>query len=69
MLVRFEKLPGNVQALILARLALEMKVAKAQSIFHLAKIRHSNVADLWRTICHKAAQPVCTIPIEMQQRT
>lgn len=69
MLMPFEELPGNVQALILAKLAAEMKVAKANSIYHLAHIRRSNIGDLWRTICCKAGQPVCTIPVGVQQRT
>lgn len=63
MLMRFEELPGNVQALMLAKLAMEMRAANAHSIHHLAKIKGSNVADLWRAVCCKAAQPVCTVPI------
>ena len=63
MLTRFEELPINVRALILARLATEMKAAKAGSVHHLAKMQRSNVNVLWRAICRKAAQPACTIPI------
>jgi len=63
MLMRFEELPGNVRALILAKLATEMKSANADTIYHLAKMQRSDVHDLWRTICRKAAQPICTIPI------
>jgi hypothetical protein len=69
MLMRFEELPGNVQALILAKLAMEMKAAKARSIYHLAKMQRAHVGDLWRTICRKAAQPVCTIPIGVLRST
>lgn len=69
MLRPFEELPRNVQALILAKLAIEMKAAKAHSIYHLARIRKSDVGDLWRTVCRKAAQPVCSIPIAVRQRT
>lgn len=63
MLTRFEELPENVRALILAKLAAEMKSAKADSISHLAKMQRLDVRCLWRIICRKAAQPVCTIPI------
>jgi hypothetical protein len=69
MLLRFEELPGNVRALILAKLAIELKAAKAHSIYHLAKMQRSDVGDLWRTICRKAAQPVCTVPIGVLQKT
>jgi hypothetical protein len=63
MLTRFEDLPANVRALILAKLAAAMKSAKAASIHHLAKMQRSDVDGLWRIICRKAAQPACTIPI------
>lgn len=63
MLTRFEELPVNARALILAKLAAEMKSAKAYSIHDLAKMQRSDVDRLWRVICRKAAQPVCTIPI------
>ena len=63
MLMQFEELPVNARALILAKLAAEMQSAKAASIYHLAKMQRSNVHSLWRVICRKAAQPVCTIPI------
>lgn len=63
MLTRFEELPINARALILAKLAAAMKSANAGSIHHLAKMQRSDVHGLWRVICRKAAQPVCTIPI------
>ena len=63
MLKQFEELHENVQALMLAKLAIEMKAAKAHSIYHLARVQKSDVSDLWRDICRKAAQPFCTIPI------
>jgi hypothetical protein len=55
MLMRFEDLPENVRALILAELATEMTSARAGSIYHLAKMQRSDVRDLWSTICRKAA--------------
>jgi hypothetical protein len=63
MLPRFEELPGNVQALILAKLAVEIKAANARSIHHLAIARRTDVRALWRIICRKAAQQLCTIPV------
>lgn len=63
MLMKFEDLPRNVQALILAKLAVEMNAARAHSIYHLAKMQKRDVPEVWRTICRKAAQPVCAIPI------
>jgi hypothetical protein len=68
MLKQFEELPENVQALMLAKLAIVMKAAKAHSLYHLAKIQRSEVSDLWRNICRKAAQPLCTIPIEVLKK-
>jgi hypothetical protein len=62
--MRFEELPENVPALILAKLATEMKAARAHSIYHLAKMRRSNVGDLWRIICRNVSQPVCTMPLD-----
>lgn len=67
MLTAFEELPGNVQALILAKLAIEMKAAKARSINHLAKMQRSDVGDFWRIICRKANQPVCSMPVEKER--
>jgi invasion protein IalB len=69
MLTRFEELPVNVRALILAKLAAEMKSAKADSIYHLARMQRSDVHGLWRVICRKAAQPVCTMPIGVFEET
>ena len=60
---RFEDLPGNHQALILAKLAMEMTARNALSIHHLARTRQTDLMGIWRSICRKAGQPVCTIPI------
>jgi hypothetical protein len=60
---RFEDLPGNHQALILAKLALEMTEQNAPSIHHLARTRQTDLMGLWRSICRKAGQPLCTIPL------
>jgi hypothetical protein len=61
---RFEDLPGNHQALILAKLAMEMTERKAPSIHHLARTCRTDLMGIWRSICRKAGQPLCTIPIE-----
>jgi hypothetical protein len=63
-MTRFEDLPANAQALILAKLAGELRGQKSPSIYHLAKQRRTDVMGVWRGICRKADQPVCTIPIQ-----
>lgn len=65
---RFEDLPGNTRALILAKLAIEMSAESARSIYHLAKMRETDVVNLWRSICRKAGQPLCAPPIEVKRR-
>jgi hypothetical protein len=60
---RFEDLPGNHQALILAKLAMAMSERNAPSIHHLARTRQTDLMGIWRSICRKAGQPVCTIPV------
>lgn len=67
-MTRFEDLPGNTRALILAKLAVEMNAQSARSIHHLAKMRETNVVNLWRSICRKAGQPLCALPIEAERR-
>ena len=66
-MTRFEDLPRNMQALILAKLAMEMDLHKSSSIRHLASKRATNVTGIWRDICRKAGQPTCTIPIEAME--
>jgi len=60
---KFEDLPGNHQALILAKLALELSVQNVPNIHHLAEALQTDVMGVWRTICRKAGQPICTIPV------
>lgn len=64
-MVRFEDLPGNLRALILAKLAMEMSAQKASNIQLLAKMRGTDVMSVWRGVCFKAGQLGCTIPIEV----
>jgi len=64
-MVRFEDLSGNVRALILAKLSMGMSAQKASSIHLLARMRGIDVMGVWRGICLKAGQPVCTLPIEV----
>jgi hypothetical protein len=68
-MTKFEDLPGNRQALILAKLALEMSTQNASNIQHLAKARQTDVMGVWRTVCRKAGQPVCTIPMAAMYQT
>ncbi len=62
-MTRFEELPGNVRTLILAKLAMEMRQLNAIDIRHLALLRRVSMAELWRGICRKAQQPVCSLPL------
>jgi len=62
-MTKFEDLPANTQALILAKLASELHMQKSLSIHHLARQRRTDVMSVWRGICRKANQRVCTIPV------
>jgi hypothetical protein len=68
-MMRFEELPANAQALILAKLAMELRVHNTASIRHLAQTRKIDVMSLWRGICRKANQPVCTIPLDAMNQS
>jgi hypothetical protein len=61
---RFEDLPLNARALILAKLAVEMKAQNARTLRHLAQIRRTDVNELWRNICRSAGQRPCTLPAQ-----
>ena len=67
-MAKFEDLPGNVRALILAKLAAELAAHKSTNLHALAKIQRTDVTHAWRDICRKAGQPVCTIPADVIQR-
>jgi len=63
-IVKFEELPANARALILAKLALVLQAQNSASIHDLAQTQRTNVTSLWRAICRHARQPVCTIPLD-----
>lgn len=62
--IKFEELPANARALILAKLAAAMRAQNSASIHDLAQTRRTDVASVWRSICRSANQPVCTIPLD-----
>jgi hypothetical protein len=64
---KFEDFPGNIRALMLSKLAMEMAVLGCANIRDLAKKRRSDPLTIWRDICRKSGQPACTIPIEAMQ--
>lgn len=64
---KFEDLPGNIRALMLSKLAIEMTMQKCVTIRDLAKMRHVDTLTVWRNICRRSGQPVCTIPVEATQ--
>jgi len=67
-MAKFEELPENVRALILAKLAAELAAHKSASLYQLARMQRTDMAHVWRDICRKAGQPVCTIPAEVMHR-
>lgn len=62
-MTRFEELPGNVRTLMLAKLAMEMRQLNAIDLRHLALLRRVSMTELWHSICRKAQQPVCSLPL------
>jgi hypothetical protein len=66
-MAKFEHLPENVRALILAKLAAELAAHKSADLHELARMQRTNVAHAWRDICRKAGQPACTIPADVMQ--
>ena len=65
----FEDLPHPVRTLILGKLALETMHAGCGDIAELAKRREQTIAAVWRDICRKAGQPVCTVPSHIELAT
>ena len=63
-IIKFEALPANARALILAKLAVVLQAQNSASIHDLAETRRTDIASLWRSICRKAKQPVCSIPLD-----
>lgn len=67
-MAKFEELPENVRALILAKLAAELAAHKSSNLHQLARLQRADASHVWRDICRKAGQPVCTMPAEATQR-
>jgi len=63
-IIKFENLPANARALILAKLAVALQAQNSASIHDLAQRRRTDVTSLWRSICRKARQPICSIPFD-----
>ena len=66
-MAKFEELPENVRALILAKLAAEMATHKSTNIHQLARSQKVDIAQTWRSICRKAGQPVCTMSTQIMK--
>lgn len=64
-IIKFEELPANARALLLAKLAVALRARNSATIYDLAETRLIDVMSLWRRICRKAKQPVCTIPADV----
>lgn len=67
-IVKFEELPANARALLLAKLAVALRARNSASIHDLAERQLMDVTSLWRRICRKANQPICTIPSDAGDR-
>lgn len=63
-IIKFENLPANARALILAKLAVALQKQNSASIHDLAQTRRTDVMSLWRSICRMAKQPVCSVPLD-----
>lgn len=63
-IIKFEELPANARALILAKLAVVLRAKNSASISDLAQTQRADVASVWRRICRKANQPICSIPLD-----
>jgi len=63
-MTRFEDLGGNVRALLLAKLALEINAGGCANLHELARKRHTDPINIWRGICRTAKQPPCAMPAE-----
>ena len=61
----FEDLAENIRVLLQIKLVMEIKSEKCQNLSDLAQKRSEDVTRVWRDICRKAGQPVCTIPAEI----
>jgi hypothetical protein len=59
---RFEDQPANVRALLLARLAIELKTNRCMTLYELAKRKNADMMTVWRDVCRLSKQPACTIP-------
>lgn len=62
---KFEELQKNIQALMLAKLALELKTHRCIDLRALAKKQQTDLMGAWRQICRMSGQPPCTIPAEI----
>jgi hypothetical protein len=61
-MIKFDDLPHTNRTLILASLQLEIAEAHCTNILDLARKRNQNVHQIWRDICRKTRQPLCTVP-------
>jgi hypothetical protein len=65
---KFEDLPANVRALLLAKLAMELKANGCVNLCDLAMRKNIDMTTAWRGVCLAAKQPRCTIPQDVMPR-
>ena len=56
-MTKFEDLPANTRALILAKLASELHGQESPSIYHLAKQRRTDLMGVWRASVARQTNP------------
>jgi hypothetical protein len=67
-MTRFEDLPANVRALLLAKLAMELKANRCVNLCELAMRKNLDMMAAWRGVCRVSKQPSCTIPQDVMPR-
>jgi hypothetical protein len=61
---KFEDLPDNIQALLLAKLGMAASANRCATLHELARRKRTDLTGAWRSICRAAGQPPCTVPLD-----
>jgi hypothetical protein len=62
-IAKFEDLPANIQALLLAKLGMEVSARRCKTIHELAIRQRTDLMSVWKAVCRAAGQPPCAIPV------
>ena len=66
-MISFDDLPQNARTLLRIKLIMAIDSEECESLSGLAQKRGEDVTQVWRDICRKVGQPVCTIPAELMK--